>query len=75
MQPSGKQSNPTRRRRRQGEQVRVTNLPERAGRGEWGMGNGREVEQYAHRLGAVVSQFIVDSLGCPGGRGRTMGVN
>lgn len=25
----------------------------------------REVEQYAHRLGAVVSQFIVDSLGCP----------
>lgn len=26
---------------------------------------GWEVEQYAHRLGAVVSQFIVDSLGCP----------
>lgn len=25
----------------------------------------RELEQYAHRLGAVVSQFIVDSLGCP----------
>lgn len=39
------------------------------------VGNGREVEQYAHRLGAVVSQFIVDSLGCPCGRGRTMGVN
>lgn len=36
------------------------------------MGNGRKVEQYAHRLGAVVSQFIVDSLGCPFGRGRKL---
>lgn len=76
MQPSGKRSNPTRRRQRgqgqgQGqEQVRVTNLCREQG-GGLGGGIGRKVEQYAHRLGPVVSQFIVDSLGCPADQGRT----